>query len=285
MNSPVTPDPIERELKLGVRDLSADRLHQILQTLGADLLVRSPLAQLGNTYFDTTDGALHAMGVAIRLRAVDATIEMTVKVREPDESGLSRRQEWNIPVSTPQLDWTALQALPLPPAVVSLITPERLHPVFQNVLMRTDWQFVRSDLSVVISHDLGTVTVGAAQSPVSEVELEWRSGSIHGLLALGMELADCIPAYMAVISKAERGERLIRGESPVLDPRPTSRLGWINRLGRMLDPLAGPDSLQAAAALEALRDPVALGFLAAVERGDIPVGLGRWMLESQQEGH
>ena len=36
MNSPVTPDPIERELKLGVRDLFADRLDGLLSGLGLE---------------------------------------------------------------------------------------------------------------------------------------------------------------------------------------------------------------------------------------------------------
>lgn len=62
MNSPVTPDPIERELKLGVRDLFADRLDGLLAGLGLEHVERQSERRLGNTYFDTSSGALHALG-------------------------------------------------------------------------------------------------------------------------------------------------------------------------------------------------------------------------------
>ncbi|MDP5344373.1 MAG: hypothetical protein NWR98_07275, partial [Litorivicinaceae bacterium] len=115
-----------------------------------------------------------------------------------------------------------------------------------------------------------------------ELEREWHAGPLDRLLWLGMQLADQIPAYMAVVSKAERGERLIRAESPVFDPFPTTRLGWINRLSRMLDPLSGPSPQEAIRALDAIGDPVTRRWRPAVERGEIPTGLGRWMIESQQ---
>ena len=282
MNSPVTPDPIERELKLGVRDLFADRLDGLLAGLGLEHVERQSERRLGNTYFDTSSGALHALGVAIRLRQVDDTIEMTVKVREPDESGLSQRQEWNIPVTDDALDWSALAALPLTLEVRQLLAPAALGAVFQNVLWRTDWLIRDQGLALTVSLDRGEVTVGSKSSPVSELELEWHAGTLDRLLWLGMQLADQIPAYMAVVSKAERGERLIRAESPVFDPFPTTRLGWINRLSRMLDPLSGPSPQEAIHALDAIGDPVTRRLRPAVERGEIQTGLGRWMIESQQ---
>ncbi|MGA1206450.1 MAG: inorganic triphosphatase [Litorivicinaceae bacterium] len=283
MNSPVTPDPIERELKLGVRHLSADRLDSLLAQLDIEQVVRLPEQRLGNTYFDTPTGALHALGVAVRLRQVDDQIEMTVKVREPDESGLTQRQEWNLPVTTHALDWSALQATPLAPSVQELLAPAHLRPVFQNVLWRTDWRIQDQGLALTISLDRGEVSVGSATSPVSEVELEWHQGSLERLVSLGMTLADHIPAYMAVISKAERGERLIRGQSPLADPLPQTPLGWVNRLSRMLDPLAGPSPEAAVHALRASGASCADEWGKRLMAGDIPVGLGRWMIETQQE--
>lgn len=281
MNSPVTPDPIERELKLGVRDLSADRLDDLLAVVGLEHVERQPERCLGNTYFDTSSGDLHALGVAVRLRQVDDTIEMTVKVREPDESGLSQRQEWNIPVTDNALNWVALAALPLSPEVHQVLESSALKAVFHNVLWRTDWFIRDRGLALTVSLDRGEVTVDSTRSPVSELELEWHDGPMEQLLSLGMQLADQVPAYLAVISKAERGERLIRGESPVFDPLPTTRLGWINRLSRMLDPLSGPSPEEAVRVLDAIGDPVTHRLRPAIARGEIPIGLGRWMIESQ----
>jgi inorganic triphosphatase YgiF len=281
MNSPVTPDPIERELKLGVRDLSADRLDDLLAVVGLEHVERRPERRLGNTYFDTSSGDLHALGVAVRLRQVDDTIEMTVKVREPDESGLSQRQEWNIPVTDNALNCVALAALPLSPEVHQVLESSALKAVFHNVLWRTDWFIRDRGLVLTVSLDRGEVTVDSTRSPVSELELEWHDGPMEQLLSLGMQLADQIPAYLAVISKAERGERLIRGESPVFDPLPTTRLGWINRLSRMLDPLSGPSPEEAVRVLDAIGDPDTHRLRPAIARGEIPIGLGRWMIESQ----
>lgn len=283
MNSPVTPDPIERELKLGVRDLSADRLDSLLAQLGIERVIRQPEQRLGNTYFDTATGELHALGVAIRLRQIDDSVEMTVKVREPDESGLTQRQEWNLPVTTHALNWSALRALPLASSVQDLLDPARLRPVFQNVLWRTDWQISDQDMVLTLSLDRGEVSVGSAVSAVSEVELEWHQGPIERLLSLGMTLADQVPAYMAVISKAERGERLIRSHSPISDPRPKTRIEWLNRLSRMLDPLAGPSPQEAVRALRVLDPACADDWIKTLSAGAIPVGLGRWMIETLQE--
>lgn len=276
MNPRSTPDAIELELKFGVRDLTVPHVSDALQ------LGREPLHTrwLQNIYYDTAEGTLHRMGVAIRTRAIDRQHEMTVKIREPDEGGLSRRQEWNLHVDSAALDRQQLLALPLPASVLALIDQDHLKPVFLNQFHRTDWRITVGMTEVMVSLDRGEVTCDGHQSPVSEIELELITGRVDDLLQVGCALADQIPSYMAVISKAERGEWLLRGGSPVSEPDPETVRGWLYRLSRMLDPLSGPNPAEAVRALVACQDPVAIDtFSGALMAGDLPPGLARWMVD------
>ena len=119
MNPASTPETIELELKFGLRDCGIDRISLVLK----DLLQYDIHAQtdtLENAYYDY-QGVLHEHGVAIRTRSVGNRHEMTVKVRQAIESGLSRRKEWNMMISKPVLDYGALDELLLPDPVRTVI--------------------------------------------------------------------------------------------------------------------------------------------------------------------
>jgi triphosphatase len=276
MNPRSTPDAIELELKFGLRDVTVAEISAALMSGKTPLHTR----WLQNTYYDTADGVLHQMGVAIRTRSIDQQHEMTVKIREPDEGGLSRRQEWNLPIDTVALDRQQLLALPLPEAAHTLIQSDALQPVFLNQFHRTDWHVVRGLTEIMVSLDCGEVEGNGNRSSVSELELELITGTVDELIAVGCHLTDQLPAFMAVISKAERGEWLLRGGSPVMVPDPITVRGWLYRLSRMLDPLAGPNSTEAVRALAQCQDPVAIErFTGALMAGDLPPGLARWMVD------
>ena len=132
MNRASTPDTIELELKLGLRDCDPSRVSDALYSVLGRVIPRHT-AVLQNVYFDYK-GLLHRAGVAIRTRSVNGSHEMTVKMREPDEGGLSQRREWNFSIDTPSLDYAHLESLDLPVSVVSVIQDRLLEVVFQNVL-------------------------------------------------------------------------------------------------------------------------------------------------------
>lgn len=276
MNPRSTPDAIELELKFGLRDVTAADISDALISGQTPLHTR----WLQNTYYDTADGVLHQMGLAIRTRSIDQQHEMTVKIREPDEGGLSRRREWNLPIDAHVLDRQQLRALPLPKAVLALVQSDALQPVFLNQFHRTDWHVVQGLTEIMVSLDCGEVEGNGGRSSVSEMELELITGTVQELIAVGCRLADQLPAFMAVISKAERGEWLLRGGSPEMAPDPTTVRGWLYRLSRMLDPLAGPNATEAVRALAQCQDPAAIErFSGALMAGKLPPGLARWMVD------
>lgn len=282
MNLASTPETIELELKFGLRECGVDRVSLALK----DLLQRDIHAQtdtLKNTYYDC-QGVLHEHGVAIRTRSVGNCHEMTVKVRRAAESGLSRREERNIRISEPVLDYGALDELSPPDPVRTVIKNRSLDPVFENVFERTDWRVTQPDCDLMLSLDRGSVRVDNRESPVSELELELISGDLNRMIEFGCQLVDSLPSFMAVISKAERGDRLIRSAHPMQDLKPSQRGDWLNWLSRALDPLSGPAPGEAYLALEELGEPEALVmFGEPVARGELPLGLARWMVELSLE--
>ncbi len=282
MNRASTPETIELELKFGLRDCGIDRISLVLK----DVLQHNIHARtdtLKNAYYDCR-GVLYEHGVAIRTRSVGNRHEMTVKVRQPVESGLSLRKEWNIVIPGPVLDYGALDELPLPDPVKTVVKNRSLDPVFENIFERTDWRVLHPDCDLMVSLDRGSVRVGSLESPVSELELELISGDENRMIELGCQLADSLPSFMAVISKSERGDRLIRSAHPMKDLKPRQRVDWLNWLSRALDPLSGPASDEAFLALEALGEPEALAiFGEPVAQGELPLGLARWMVELSLE--
>ena len=282
MNLVSTPETIEIELKFGLRDCGVNRISLALE----HLLQRDIGAQTGtlkNSYYDY-QGVLHEHGVAIRTRSVGNHHEMSVKVRQATESGVSRREERNVRILEPVLDYSALDELPLPDPVITVIKNRSLNLVFENVVVRTDWRIAYPGCDLMLSLDKGSVRVGTRESPVSELELELISGDENRMIEFGCQLADLLPSFLAVISKAERGNRLIRSANPMRDPRPRQKTDWLYWLSRALDPLSGPAPGQAYLALEALGVPEALAtFGESIARSELPLGLARWMVELSLE--
>ncbi len=282
MNWAPTPDTIELELKLGLRDCDPSRASDALYSVLGRVIPRQT-ALLQNVYFDHK-GLLHRAGVAIRTRFVNESREMTVKIREPDERGLSQRREWNFPIDTPSLDYVLLESLDLPASVVPVIQDRLLDAVFQNAFERTDWHVTQNNCDVIMSLDLGSVRASGLESQVSELEFELLSGDIEQLISLGCEVSEHLPAFMGVISKAERGDRLIRNADPMDDPIPFTKELWLHRLSRALDPLSGPAPEEAIRALQAVGDQEAIArYSNGLKRGELPEGLARWMIMQSVE--
>lgn len=282
MNWESTPDTIEQELKLGLRDCDPRSVSFALR----DLLGREFIGEtrvLVNRYYDLS-GQLYRSGVAIRIRSINDQHEMTVKTRVSDEAGLTQRSEWNFPIDEPALDYAMLKTVSFPAAIVKLIEDGALGVVFENEFQRTDWRTSLDGCDVAISLDLGSVCVAEKTSPVSELELELIVGDIELLVELSCLLANRLPSFMAVISKAERGDRLIRSADPMQDPSPVSGKDWLHWLSRALDPLSGPSPDQAVRALDAIADHEAIStFRASLHDGGLPSGLAHWMIRRSLE--
>ena len=161
-------------------------------------------------YFDTPDFALSAQGVALRVRRAGRRWLQTLKTEGERAGGLSRRVEFEMPVSQGTPDWTRFPSEAL--AYVPDVLREQLVPVFETRFQRTTWLLKgRGGAQIEVALDVGEVIAGERTQPICEIELELKAGQPDALFALALEWAgefDCLPFD---VSKAERGVRLAHG--------------------------------------------------------------------------
>ncbi|MHB1186508.1 CYTH and CHAD domain-containing protein [Thiobacillus sp.] len=201
-----TTHPVEIELKLALPPQQATAfLKRMARRRSA------PVQQeLVTRYFDTPDFALSAQGVALRVRRVGRRWLQTLKTEGERQGGLSRRVEFEMPVTRGTPDWSRF-----PPEALAYV-PEALRaqlvPVFETHFSRTAWLLKgKRGAQIEVALDVGEVRAGEHSQPICEIELELKSGQPDALFALALEWAgafDCLPFD---ISKAERGVRLAHG--------------------------------------------------------------------------
>lgn len=168
-------------------------------------------ARLRTTYFDTPDAALFRQGLTLRLRRIGRRWMQTVKGRSGG-GVLSRRVEWETPVAgrRPALD-------ALPPDIRPCFPPEvaaALEPCFETDVRRETWRIVRDGTHVEAAFDRGEVRAAARVLPLSEIELELKSGETSVLFAAVEQLATDLPVRLEPRSKAQRGYRLVGALTP-----------------------------------------------------------------------
>lgn len=189
----------EIELKL---DLSASSV--ALLENGA-LLAGGRHARLVSTYFDTPGLTLHKAGLVLRIRRNGRRLVQTVKLREGPSAGLFARGEWEFRVDglVPIVD----ERTPLAAALGS--HAGMLRAIFEVEVNRTS-KVVREGASrIEVVLDQGQARALDRSSGISELELELLSGDPCDLFALARRIDQVTPLRIGVLSKSDRGFRLI----------------------------------------------------------------------------
>lgn len=198
----------ETELKLSV---PADRIEQLKShPFWQEHAVQPPeTLHLGNTYFDTPDLRLNQAKVALRIREVNGQSIQTLKTRGESINGLTRRGEWEWPLSTNKLNGQILPSVW--PAGLSDISIEQLKPLFTTDFYRTRWLLVWQSpfARVEAALDQGMVKSGNGSSPICELELELMEADESALMAIASALQHCFELTPSDQSKAEKGFQLI----------------------------------------------------------------------------
>ncbi len=202
---------IEIEIKL-IIDASA--VAKLPQWLSAWPTQHSAGRQLTNVYFDTDDNQLRRWDMGLRLRGFDERYEMTLKVQNDAVGGLHQRQEYNVPLTQPQLDLSLLPEDIWPAGTDFMQVQERLVPLFSTHFVRETWLVTYPQCEVEVALDRGEVVAGVRQQPLQEIELELKSGERSALLAFAMALACHDGLRMTSLSKAARGYSLAQDSLP-----------------------------------------------------------------------
>jgi len=201
----------ETELKFGLSEAAAAAAGATLAARGAETLA------LESRYFDTADRALARAGIALRLRRSGSAWEQTVKAegatpieRLEETVALAPGPTAGTPAPDPALhDGSA--AAPL--LAAALDDDAALAPVFATSVRRSALRIEIDGGELEVALDRGVVRAGERSLPVSEVEIELKSGDVGALIAVGRASVDAHAMWLSTIAKATRGAWLADGEA------------------------------------------------------------------------
>lgn len=187
----------EIELKLDLTPEGADALEAVGIFAGEPRIIPQHA-----TYFDTPDQALAGAGISLRVRHEDGRWIQTIKLSPSAAAGVFIRPEWqrDLVDETPVID----ASTPIP-ALIGDDAPA-IGPVFEIANLRHLWLVDGIEIAI----DRGRAIAGERESPFCEVELELkRGGDPAALFAIARRIDAISPVHLGVLSKAERGYRLL----------------------------------------------------------------------------
>lgn len=203
---------LEVELKLHIAPEHLQKLkrNQFVRSLSS---TRARTLKLYSIYYDTADLELRRRAMALRLRRAGRQWLQTLKDGGQVSAGLHQRNEWETPVPSEQLDFAALKASggELPGGVRN-----RLQPVFVTDFTRHVRLLDFEGAQIELCMDSGEIRAGQSSCPISELELELKSGSPQQLFKLALSLLDIVPLGVEHTSKAEYGYLLHSAARPTV---------------------------------------------------------------------
>ena len=207
---------IELKLLVNPRDIASFCSNPLL----AVHATAGPRVQRLVTYFDTPDLYFRQRGAVLRVRKNGRRWIQTLKAGGQAVGGLHQRHEWESTISGPHPDFAAMRLLvderaagDGERALTDVKIAGQLQPIFITRIRRTVWELrLESGAEVELALDQGDVERGASRVPISEIELELKSGPPQSLFAFALEIEASTPVRVSDISKAERGFALLEPE-------------------------------------------------------------------------
>ncbi|RXG96637.1 MULTISPECIES: CHAD domain-containing protein [Bradyrhizobium] len=195
----------ETELKFRI---APRQLSSVLRNNGLNGHRRDQAGQtLVSTYFDTNKHKLRRHGLTLRVRKVEGRYVQTVKA---GGTGGVTRGEWEREISGASPDLKKTRKTPLRQLATGKL-PRKLKPVFQtNIHRKARAKRVRNS-EIELAVDQGRISAGRRSRPVSELELELKSGRAADLFRLARKLERSTGAELDLRSKCERGFQLVAG--------------------------------------------------------------------------
>jgi inorganic triphosphatase YgiF len=161
-----------------------------------------------SVYFDTDKHKLRRHGLILRVRRIGDRHVQTIKATR--HSNILARDEWEneIAGAEPEL------ALARGTGLEFLLTDKlrrKLKPQFETRVRRTVFSLERGGTVIELALDVGSIETGDASMRLCEIELELRRGDREHLFDVARLISRALPAQLALVSKSERGYRLVDG--------------------------------------------------------------------------
>ncbi|MGY3420204.1 triphosphatase [Bradyrhizobium sp. F1.13.4] len=200
----------EIELKLLV---DADRMAHFnaAPVIAANARNKGTRKHLKSVYYDTPERTLRRNGLSLRVRRSGARFVQTVKTDVVDDP--LRRGEWeaSVPSLAPDL---ALAMSFIPEKLRGHLEAQPLEAVFTADVHRHARLIDLPSGTVEIAFDRGELTAGDRSLPVSEIELELKSGSGSTIYEIALRLAEHGLVKPSIRSKSARGFDLAADRPP-----------------------------------------------------------------------
>src|SRR6516165_3983585 len=195
----------EVELKLAAAAADLPELKRALVDMAPESA--STDARLISTYYDTPDLALKRRGLSLRVREQGGRFTQTVKSGDPGSSDVLRRGEWEDELAEGHPDPQAAQSGEHLPEGVA----DDLRPLFATDVTRTTFAIKpAAETRIEAAIDQGEIRAAGNGEiePISEIELELKSGDPAALYDVALQLLDVAAVRIEPRSKSERGYRL-----------------------------------------------------------------------------
>ncbi len=175
----------------------------------------SPGRELVSIYYDTAERDLQRRAIALRIRKKGrAAAVIGVKWGVNASAGVFARGEVEVacPAGTPdmQLFDAATQA-----RLVDAVAGRALAPLFETRAKRRVARLRHRHSDIEIALDEGQIIAGEARLPLTELELELKSGNLQDLLDCASALALEPGLQLDFESKSAQGYRLVSGQVPM----------------------------------------------------------------------
>ncbi len=212
----------EIELKLGMAEdaLKQFRDKPILRDIG---IGRPETRKLRSIYYDTSNHGLKNAGYSLRVRREGGKWLQTVKCLPVDgETGLFRLEnEVEVKEAVPDMD--RIKPGRFRKKVKALLDGKPLEPVFETSVWRTTRLLAApGDSKIELAVDTGEIRKQDRAEPISEIELELKSGDPNAVFAVAKDILHGEPFRLIRQSKAARGYRLTDNSAqPPALPRKT----------------------------------------------------------------
>ncbi len=176
----------------------------------------APQAQkLRTVYFDTPAGDLRKNGIVLRVRKKGRAAPVLGFKRACTASGGPFRRE-EVEVRSPDFQPNlALFDAALSSELAGIIGDKPIEPRFETQIKRRTVLVDHSQSRIEVAFDEGYIASGERRVPLTEVELELKSGYEPDLYDLATRLAAELPLSLDFVSKAENGFRVTIQEKPL----------------------------------------------------------------------
>ena len=189
----------ELEIKLTLEESGLEQARDwLLAQSGASVGSEKTLL---NRYYDTPDSGLNRLHAALRVRRAGDAFIQTLKTKGEFVAGAHRREEseWVLPDA--DLD-TGLLAGSVLAGRVDLSS---LQVVFETNFTRRLVMLEQKNALIEVAVDQGRILVDGGSRPLNEVEFELKSGDSSSLITWARSLAERVPVFLNLVSKAEQG--------------------------------------------------------------------------------